>query len=397
MKILSIIKDERIIATSVLVEMTTLDYLELIKGAEENLDIQRKAIKGFKPYDRLRQDLKQGCIIPPIVLGVKKDILPVPMNNPELDEEFLTILKTIEKKNFFIIDGLQRTLILQSVQESLQGSELHRYLNHPLRIEIWPDISLSALTYRMILLNAGQKPMSLKHQLEVVSRPLCDVLLERYQYQIIINREKDSTRRSGAGQYKFSIIASAFQVFVQKSPHIDLVNEVIAELKQIDVLSNYGDSLSRSPEKKDLTEAFIEYIGFLIEFDKKLCIKYPYRQDSTESQTMDDSSFNETKIPTGINLLTRNTFHLGLAAAYSWCLEYNKDELEKGKEKLLTLLDESIEETDPLALERMEKIQTGFRRKDNTGEQTRSLIFNSFKEFFRSGGVTPIEQCWTQQ
>jgi hypothetical protein len=49
-----------------------------------------------------------------------------------------------------------------------------------------------------------------------------------------------------------------------------------------------------------------------------------------------------------------------------------------------------------LAIERLEKIQTGFRRKDNTGEQTRNLIFNGFKEYFRSEGLTPFEQCWIQ-
>ena len=39
MKILSIIKDERISATSVLVEMSTEKYLNLVSGAEDNLEI----------------------------------------------------------------------------------------------------------------------------------------------------------------------------------------------------------------------------------------------------------------------------------------------------------------------------------------------------------------------
>ncbi|HSI86113.1 MAG TPA: hypothetical protein VK970_20175, partial [Candidatus Methylacidiphilales bacterium] len=78
MKILSIIKDDRIKATSVLVEMSTEKYLELVSGAEENLEIQRKIIKGFKPYDRMRQDLREGCLIPPIVLGIRKDRVSTP-------------------------------------------------------------------------------------------------------------------------------------------------------------------------------------------------------------------------------------------------------------------------------------------------------------------------------
>jgi len=382
MKILSIIKDERISATSVLVEMSTEKYLNLVSGAEDNLEIQRKVIKGFKPYDRLRQDLKEGCLIPPVVLGIRKDRINTPDNVD--DEQFIPSLESTQAGDVFIIDGLQRTTAIQNVRDSLQDEELAKFLSRPLRVEVWPDITLSALTYRMILLNAGQKPMSLKHQLEVVSRPLCDDLAEKYQGRVSIYREKDTNRRSGPGQYQFSIIAQAFQAFVQKSPHIDVRNEVIAELNQIDVLTNYGDSLEKTSGKADLTTEFESYIGFLVDFDDKLCRKYGERTDSDEGVI----------IPTGVNILSRDTFHLGMAAAYGWCTEHKKDALDTAKQKLLALLDD--EGADPLAIERLEKIQTGFRRKDNTGEQTRNLIFNGFKEYFRSEGLTPFEQCWTQ-
>ncbi|GKT06964.1 hypothetical protein [Desulforhabdus sp. TSK] len=382
MKILSVIKDDRISATSVLVEMHTEAYLNLVSGAEDNLEIQRKVIKGFKPYERLRQDLKEGCLIPPVVLGIRKGRIDTP-DNPS-DEKFIPALKLIPPGDVFVIDGLQRTTAIQNVRDSLEGEELTRFLSRPLRVEIWPDIKLSALTYRMILLNAGQKPMSLKHQLEVVSRPLCENLAEKYDGRISIYREKDSNRRSGHGQYQFSVIAQAFQAFVQKSPHIDVRNEVIAELNQIDVLTNYGDSLEKSSGKTDLTTEFESYIGFLVDFDEELCRKYTERKETNEGVI----------IPTGVNLLSRDTFHLGLAAAYGWCIEHKKDALETAKYKLFNLLKEDAD--DPLAIERLERIQTGFRRKDNTGEQTRNLIFNGFKEYFRSEGLTPFEQCWMQ-
>lgn len=382
MKVLSTIRDERISASSVLMQMTTEQYLELVKGAEENLKIQRQIIKGFKPYERLRQDLKEGCLIPPLVLGIKKDVIRVPTDNDH--DRFIEAILAVDPSDVFIIDGLQRTNALETVKASLQGPELDTFLNRPLRVEIWPDITLSALTYRMILLNAGQKPMSLKHQLEVVSRPLCEHLKSMYDGRASIYTEMDPSRRSGAGQYQFSIIASAFQAFVQKSPHIDVRNEVIAELNQIDVLSNYGDSLEKHTNKKDLTEGFEEYFGFLIDFDEKLCSKYHERQESTDGII----------IPTGINLLSRETFHLGMAAAYGWCLENQNDTLGRAKTQLLILLETPL--PDPLSIERLEKIQTGFRRKDNTGEQTRNLVFNCFKEFFRSAGVTPFERCWMQ-
>ena len=177
MRILSIIKDERINATSVLVEMSTGDYLKLVSGAEENLEIQRKIIKGFKPYDRLRQDLKAGCLIPPVVLGIREGRIDTPRDVN--DGLFIPSLESTRTKDVFIIDGLQRTTAIQNVRNLIQGKELANFLSRPLRVEIWPDITLPELTYRMILLNAGQKPMSLKHQLEVVSRPLCEDLADK--------------------------------------------------------------------------------------------------------------------------------------------------------------------------------------------------------------------------
>jgi hypothetical protein len=357
-------------------------YLRLTSGAETNLEIQRKVIKGFKPYERLRQDLKQGCLIPPVVLGIKMDKITVPKNMD--DRQFISSLEVIQAKDVFIIDGLQRTTAIQNVKDSLLPEELAEFLSRPLRVEVWPDITLPALTYRMILLNAGQKPMSLKHQLEVVSGPLCDSLNEKYSTELKIFREKDPNRRSGYGQYKFSLIAQAFQAFVQKSPHIDVRNEVIAQLNQIDVLSNYGDSFEKKSSKIDPITEFESYIGFLVEFDKKLCKKY------AESIETDEG----TMVPAGVTLLSRDTFHLGLAAAYGWCIDYKKDALEEAKEKLMKLLDDAMD--DPLAIERLEKIQTGFRRKDNTGDQTRNLIFNGFKEYFRSEGLTPFNLCWMQ-
>lgn len=373
MKIISVLRDKRLCATSVLTEMTMEEYVNIISSAQDNLDIQRKIIKGFKPYERLREDLKEGCIIPPIVLGLRTD-----ENHDEEyynSSEFIDYIKHIDPQNIFIIDGLQRTNAILNVYDKKNEN----FPSTRLRIEIWPDITLSALVYRMILLNAGQKPMSLKHQLEVVSLPLCERLQEIYSNQIQIFREKDSRRRSNFGQYRFSIIAQAFQAFIQKTPHIDIRNEVISELNEIDVLTNYGDALGKD-DKHDLTWSFEEYIGFLLKFDKKLCLRY-------------SESDEENSIPTGVNLLSRETFHLGLAAAYGWALDRQKDSLEKSKVAILDLLsNENIK--DPLSLERLEKIQTGFKRKDNTGEQTRNLIYNGFREYFRSDGLTSFEECW---
>lgn len=385
MKVISRLTDRRINAQSILVEMSVREYMGLVDGAESNLDIQRQVIKGFKPYDRLREDLKKGCIIPPLVLGLKiDDKLSEANTDAVFAEQIIQLIRNIDSENVFIIDGLQRTNAIKQVRDNLFEAEKEAFEKLILRVEIWPDITLAALTYRMILLNAGQKPMSLKHQLEVVSRPLCISLDSKYGEKIKIIRQKDAARRSRYGHYNFSVIAQSFQAFVQKSPNIDVRNEVIAELNQIDVLANYGDSLAQSPTRKDLTTQYIEYIGYLLEFDEALCMKY------SEKKQAEDGS----EVPSGVSILARDSFHLGIAAAYGWCLEYKPDALEKAKTKLITLLGSSQE--DPLEIVRHDKIQAGFSRKDNIGEQTRKLVFDGFKEYFRSEGLTDFSTCWIQ-
>lgn len=384
-KYLDVIYDGRINSPSVLVKMSINDYLSLTKGAERNLDIQRRVVTRFKPYERLREDLANGCVIPPLVIGIKKDDLQAPNDKDKKSiEMFITSLERTSSDDVFIIDGLQRTKAIQDVLLKMTSDKQRdEFLAHDLRVEIWPNIPLSALTYRMILLNAGQKPMSLKHQLEIVSGPLCNEIESKFKDDIILFRDKDKTKRNQPKKYKFAVIASSFQAFVQRYPHIDIRNDVVAELNQISVLESYGESLGHSDKyDTDLTSEFFRYIKFLLQFDVALCKAYPSKSD-----------FMEEGIPTGINFLSRDTVHLGLASAYSICLDEEPEMLAKGIEKLFSILSDDIA-LDPLSLASFEKIQRGFSRRDNTGEKTRELVFKGFKEFFYRGGSKSFNKCW---
>ncbi|MGI4816008.1 MAG: hypothetical protein ACRYGG_22115, partial [Janthinobacterium lividum] len=218
------------------------------------------------------------------------------------------------------------------------------------------------------------------------SSALCDKLQKDLGGEIEIYRERDSDRRSSPGQYQFAVIASAFQAFVQKSPHVESRNDVVSELNQMDALEAYGKSVGKD-SSNDPSTAFIDYMRFLVAFDQRVCRIYPEKREDEQGDT----------IPSGITLFTRDTFQLGLAAAYSWCKDYKPEALELSKIQLFTTLDGAVAATDdPLAIGRLEKIQTGFKRKDNVGEQTRSLIFSGFREFFRSEGLTPFSDVWTQ-
>src|SRR6185369_16395131 len=79
-------------------------------------------------------------------------------------------------ENIYIIDGLQRTNAIKQISEELIDEPLRVFLSNRIRLEIWLNIPFGALAYRMLLLNAGQKPMSIKHQVEILSMKLQEEL-----------------------------------------------------------------------------------------------------------------------------------------------------------------------------------------------------------------------------
>lgn len=161
-------------------------YLAKTQGSEENLAIQRDIIRGSKPYKNLRADLKLGCILPTIVLAVR-DIDQTVLENYDTSDGFIRAsrgdLDALQDAiagstpaHFDIIDGLQRTNALRQTFDDLQEDEQQPFLRRSLRLEVWVNIAFFPLAYRMLLLNAGQRPMSMKHQIDILSGGLAEDL-----------------------------------------------------------------------------------------------------------------------------------------------------------------------------------------------------------------------------
>src|SRR5579863_10268987 len=119
MRIIDIIRDDRIAATSVLLDMTFAEYQRLAMGAEQNLDIQRRIVRGFKPYEQLRKDLKDGCLIPPPVLATRQGLLP----DPHQHDAFVAALGQLSPEHVYIVDGLQRTNAIEQVVEAFEDTD----------------------------------------------------------------------------------------------------------------------------------------------------------------------------------------------------------------------------------------------------------------------------------
>ena len=87
MEIMSRIKDYRINSINLYVETTFGEYLSFADQIIKNNELQRKRVKTSKSvYSLLKDDLKKGCVMPPLVLAVTKtDVIDA----DEIDEDEL--------------------------------------------------------------------------------------------------------------------------------------------------------------------------------------------------------------------------------------------------------------------------------------------------------------------
>ena len=168
MKIISRIDDKKISSTNIFIEIEYKEYLSFSKKIIHNNDLQRKRVKSSKTvYSLLKDDLKDGCIIPPIVLAISDAGYSKEWSNEDV-EKFIN--RNIEK--LLILDGLQRTYTLIDAEKELkQEKDIEKIVDFEkriLRLELYVGINKFGILYRMLTLNTGQTPMSLRHQIEIL-------------------------------------------------------------------------------------------------------------------------------------------------------------------------------------------------------------------------------------
>jgi hypothetical protein len=363
-------RDDRLQSYCVTAKCNYGDFLALTAGADRNLDIQRSIIKGTKAYATLRKDLHRGCILPPVVLAATLT-LSEPIDTLFATQNLgqLTIdLSAVSSDAVYVIDGLQRTNAIRQTANDLDGDAKQTFLNRPLRVELWLNIPFGAIAYRMLLLNAGQRPMSVKHQVEVLSSKLVDDLAGIPHLDIF--RTVETRRRTQPGQFALSKIAQAFQAWLQGQPNLDLRNMVMEELLAESAIEVLGQTVP-----SDLNEAgadgFHRFVTWLVALDTALGVE-------------------------NISFLGNETVILGIAAAVG-ALERSEALSSRVWPAMSGLLSQvqADAQLDSVGLRTFEALRQGIdASKVNVGVATRDMVFNAFKEFIRGAGETPMNECW---
>lgn len=260
MRIASNLRDERISAQNLLVEMTIEEYEGLVVDALKKNEFQRRRVGSSKTvYALLKEDLLKQCLIPPIVLALTNEV----KFNQNDDVAFELALNQ-NKDHLVILDGLQRTFtifdLLADLRLSGDDAALQIVLARKLRIEIYVGLNRLGILYRMLTLNTGQTPMSLRHQIEMLYLDY----ISKDTNGIELIREADDRFASKVNQYNFKDVIQGFNAYLDRDE---------LPIDKADILENINslEKLAKEDPNSELFDRFINSLSSMINRFSALC------------------------------------------------------------------------------------------------------------------------------
>lgn len=281
-KVLTESFDKRINTRNIFVEMSYGEYLSISSEILSNNPYQRKRVNSSSTiYSQLKSDLKTGCVIPPIVLALDLESY-IGLDTENLEE---TITKNLN--NMLILDGLQRTYTMIDALNEIKREEPHKeiqFKENKLRVEIYFKINRFGILYRMLTLNTGQTPMSLRHQIEILYGNLD---LTRRDIKLI--KESDSYVTLEPGVFKFRDTVDGFISFIQAS-YLPLDRSAI-----LDTIKSL-ETISKERLDTDLFEEFITIYFSIFNKISTITSEYNIQEYIDSMDRNENEAFNASGI-----------------------------------------------------------------------------------------------------
>lgn len=249
MEFVSHLIDRKIMGVNIGVEMTIGEYLGFASDVLAKNEYQRRKVKSAgRTYDLLRKDLLNGCIMPPIILAVTnayghdldslvKDAISSGSGFSDWAGIDKIVRQATQDKELLILDGLQRSLTIKSINEHGDSAQSEHFLAQTIRVEVYAGLSKTGILYRMLTLNTGQTPMSFRHQLEILYYDYIDNA--DLPYGINVLKEVEEKRARGSGRYKYTDVIDMFYAFSTGTPMPYDKQSLVGELREMDFLEGY--------------------------------------------------------------------------------------------------------------------------------------------------------------
>lgn len=219
---------------------TTYGYaIERLHPLIQSLAIQRN-LQSPSFYARLRKDLRVGCVVPAITLAfiTSRDLT-------EIDQQYVNE----QLSDGFVLDGIQRLNAIKQAYEEIDGeTEREKFLNNTLHLNVIVSPSMDRLLYRMITLNNGQKPMSPRHQIDILSETIFDFDTLSLKNQAHKVRQHSSDKLA----VQRSDVVKGYIAYLANTPAID--NKLIIEEKMDGLIAEKIIESNVADEKQEFMD-----------------------------------------------------------------------------------------------------------------------------------------------
>jgi hypothetical protein len=264
-------RDLRIDGDNYLMQVKIKDYINISRHILKKNEFQRRRVRAAKSvYSLLKQDLIKGCVIPPISLALNKISETF---ESQLNEGMPgALLENID--NLLILDGLQRTYSLIDIEKDLQAEygeespEIKTFYNHQIRLEIYSGLNKLGILYRMLTLNTGQTPMSLRQQVEMLYLDYADINIDGIE----IVKESESRSATEFHQYNFKEIVEGFNSYIERNELPIARQDILDNIKGLEKLADENSSEDIFKEYLQAVHHFIDKLNNLTncyELDKE--------------------------------------------------------------------------------------------------------------------------------
>lgn len=330
--------DNRVKCWSLMTTMKVREYLELVELAYSKrggLKYQRDALtttSGRRIRARMVNDITQGAILPPVVLGiVVKDDELEKINQQSFDDTEKAIFGEW-RECVSIIDGMQRTTALQDATKNKP-----EVAESVVRVECWVSSKTDSLIYRMLVLNTGQVPWNLKRQLQVVYAPLVDELEAHVNFERLLNPD-NAERRTKGGEFSPESLIEAYLAFGLRKTDIDTQESLAEEFSRLD--------MAEAIATEKYSHYFYPVVQLLVDLDKAFS-----RLDQLDEEL--DETVGSSKFRSGRHIFDSQPARIGFVVACSLAILGRLGSDRSSDESRATLL-----EIDAGARKLMERLST---------------------------------------
>ena len=381
-----IIIDKKLDCCSIMVSMKISEYLSIVDtvyAKKGGIQGQRDALKqktAITIRNRMINDITEGTILPPVVIGVI--LSESEYNNVETNNDFniTETIKSIDNDNISIIDGMQRTTAIKKALDNNKDIN-----DNIIRVEFWVSKNVNSLIYRMLVLNTGQVPWNIRRQIEIIFGGVTNTIKDKVD-NISIIAVDDNKRRKKGGEYNANDLIEMFLAFGARTWKIDTKEKLTDEFTR-------GDFVQSSSEI-DIVDAFCNVLSLMSKLDILLDNK------------IGKEHHLEGKFSIGRDLFSSAPAKIGFASACGIIIlgrpGINREESEiisktevvkNAIENILKKIDETDDVAQFVDFETLSAMTE--KKSSKIGDYERELFFSAFKTMIEENNeIDSLTVCW---